>query len=140
MKKALFTPLFVAALFLIPAGAFASPILQQTVGNTLVSINARGADTEVLTALDTASVSTLADFAATYNKIVAENNLSADQVRAELTAAANQALAQRSLSTDCQHKVEVAAVTGSDTPALKMIIYPQTYLGYRYEVSFSPVI
>lgn len=50
MKKSLIAPLLAAALFLIPAGAFANSIAQQTTDHSHVSLKAGTVDTGNLVA------------------------------------------------------------------------------------------
>lgn len=90
MKRIQLAPLFVAALFLIPSGAFAGPIAQKTGGNTHASSKASGAVTGIA---------------------VAANDHSTDQVRNELAKATNQAQA-----IYCPHQIEDTPIPGSDAP------------------------
>ena len=138
MKNSLFTALFLAALFLVPNAALASLDYSTQIEKTVVQVQAHGSDTEWISSSDNDAAKALAAFASTYNKIVAKNNLTPEQLRTELTAAANEAINQQSASFRNMYDVEFSSVIGSNIPELKMNIYPQTNYGYRFEVTFTP--
>lgn len=140
MQTSLFTALFLSALFLVPNAALAYLDQTMQVGNTIVQVQAQGADTESTTGFDESEAEALAAFASTYNEIVAKSNLTSEQLRTELTAAANEAINHQSSSFRDSFDLEFSSVYGSNIPKLKMVIYPQTIYSYRFEVSFAPKV
>ena len=138
MKNSLFTALFLTALFLVPNAALAMFDQSTQIDKTIVLIQANGSDTEWISAADKNEVEALAAFADTYNKIVSKNNLTPEQLRQELTAAANAAINQRSTTFKGLYDVELSSVIGSSIPELKMNVYPQTNFGYSFQVTFTP--
>lgn len=138
MKSSLFTTLLIAALFLVPNAALASLDYSSQVEKTIVQVQAHGSDTEWISSSDNNEARALAAFASTYNKIIAKGNLSPEQLRKELTTAANEAINQQSATFRNDFSLEFSPVHGSDNPEMIITVYPQTSFGYRFEVTFTP--
>lgn len=138
MKNSTLTALLIAALFLVPNAALAGFDQMKQVGKTVVQVEANGSDTEWITGAHKNEAEALARFASTYNEIAYKSNLSPEQIRKELSAAAIKAINQQSSDFKGQFDVSFSPVIGSNVPALKMNIYPQTTYGYRFEVTFAP--
>ena len=138
MKNALFTVLFLAALFLVPNAVFADVDQVKQVGKTIVQIQANGSDTEYIDVFDEDEAKELSEFVSTYNKIISKSNLSPEQLRKELTTAAHEAINQQSSAFRYQYDVKLISLSGSDIPKLKMVVYPQTSTGYHFDLLFTP--
>lgn len=138
MKNSLFTTLFLTVLFLIPNGAFAEIDHVTQVGNTVVEIQATGSDTEWIPFYHMGEAKELAKFVDSFNEIAYREDLSATEKENALLEAAQKAFDQRSDTFKGLYCVKFSPVIGSENPALKLLIYPQTSFGYRFEISLTP--
>ena len=137
MKVSLITALFLA-LFIIPNTSLAGFDQTTQINKTIVRIQANGADTEWIPAGDKVEAEALAEFVKAYNEIAYRDNLSVLEKENALLAAAQKAFDQRSTTFKGLYCVKFSSVNGSENPELRMLLYPQTNFGYRFEISFTP--
>ena len=116
-------------------GAWQDQVSQ--VGKSTVKILSVGSDTHWISFIHRSEAIKLGDFVETYNTIAYKQGPSQDELCQELKQAAVVAIEQREKTFYGMYDVECTQGKSGLATGLEMDIWPQTFYGYRFKLTFE---